>query len=148
MTAPAFTLRPATTGDYDFVYEVKKAALGSYIEAIWGWDEDEQRGYHQREFKPHALEIVLAEGVPAGYFSVRRGPDAVHLNAICLLPAFQGRGLGSALLQTLVDESKARHVPLRLQVFQANPARRWYERLGFTVTGETDTHFLMERPPP
>jgi ribosomal protein S18 acetylase RimI-like enzyme len=30
-----------------------------------------------------------------------------------------------------------------LQVLKVNPARRLYERLGFRVTGETPTHFLM-----
>ena len=31
-----------------------------------------------------------------------------------------------------------------LQVFKSNPAKYLYERLGFTVYGETETHYQME----
>ena len=34
---------------------------------------------------------------------------------------------------------------MRLRVLQANPVRRLYERHGFAVVGETDSHFLMRR---
>jgi hypothetical protein len=33
-------------------------------------------------------------------------------------------------------------------VLKANLARRLYERLGFVVVGETETHHLMEARPP
>jgi len=39
-----------------------------------------------------------------------------------------------------------RWLPVRLRVFRVNPARRFYERLGFVTTGETETHVLMEHP--
>ena len=37
-------------------------------------------------------------------------------------------------------------MPVELQVLKVNPARRLYGRLGFQVTGETETHYLMQRP--
>ncbi len=43
-------------------------------------------------------------------------------------------------------DADLRRLPVRLQVIKGNPARNLYERLGFTVTGETDTHLLMLRP--
>jgi hypothetical protein len=36
-------LRAATPGDSEFCYQLHKAAMGGYITAIWGWDEQEQR---------------------------------------------------------------------------------------------------------
>ncbi len=35
----------------------------------------------------------------------------------------------------------------RLQVLKVNPSRRLYERLGFSETGATDTHIILERLP-
>ena len=32
-------LRPATPADGEFCYRLHKAAMGGYITAIWGWDE-------------------------------------------------------------------------------------------------------------
>jgi ribosomal protein S18 acetylase RimI-like enzyme len=61
-----------------------------------------------------------------------------------ILPAFRGRGLGSAIVRDLLAEAHARSVPVTLQVLKENPrARGLYERLGFAVTGETDTKHLM-----
>ena len=34
-------LRAATPGDSEFCYQLHKAAMGGYITAIWGWDEQE-----------------------------------------------------------------------------------------------------------
>ena len=31
--------RPATAGDQPFAYTVKRAALGTYVAQVWGWDE-------------------------------------------------------------------------------------------------------------
>lgn len=64
---------------------------------------------------------------------------------IQLLPEFQGHGIGTALLQRELRFADARGLPVRLQVLRENRARTLYERLGFRVCGETDTHFLMER---
>ena len=32
-------LRPATSADSEFCFQLHKAAMGEYITAIWGWDE-------------------------------------------------------------------------------------------------------------
>jgi hypothetical protein len=38
-----YQLRPATAADYDFLYQLKVAALKEYVAATWGWDEAYQR---------------------------------------------------------------------------------------------------------
>ena len=45
-------LRPATPADSEFCYQLHKAAMGDYVAAIWGWDEQVQRGLHARAFNP------------------------------------------------------------------------------------------------
>src|SRR2546429_2008425 len=44
--------RPAAPADSEFCYQLHKAAMGGYITAIWGWDEQVQRGFHSRAFNP------------------------------------------------------------------------------------------------
>jgi ribosomal protein S18 acetylase RimI-like enzyme len=60
------------------------------------------------------------------------------------LPAYQGRGIGTTLIRRLQQRARKEGVPVTLQVFKVNPARALYERLGFKVTGETDTHCRMK----
>ena len=73
--------------------------------------------------------------------------DHCFLEGIYLGAEVRGRGLGSRILRDLIDRSARAGLPLRLQVFQTNPARHLYRRLGFTVTRETATHLFMERAP-
>lgn len=47
-------LRPATSADSEFCFQLHKAAMGGYITAIWGWDEQRQRDSHARSFSPAA----------------------------------------------------------------------------------------------
>jgi len=60
--------------------------------------------------------------------------------------AFLYRLHGAALISTIIAEADARNLLVRLRVLKINPARRPYERLGFVVTDEAETHLLTLRP--
>jgi ribosomal protein S18 acetylase RimI-like enzyme len=54
------------------------------------------------------------------------------------------QGLGSQLLQCLIDEARSARVALQLTVLEVNPARRFYERYGFIVTHTISPRHHME----
>lgn len=56
----AIALRPATSVDAEFCYQLHKAAMGEYITAIWEWDEKVQRAFHERAFNPRRSQIITA----------------------------------------------------------------------------------------
>lgn len=62
------------------------------------------------------------------------------------MPAYQRRGIGAAILRDVIAEARAGGHAVALRVLKVNPARRLYERLGFAVVGESDTHYLMRTP--
>jgi ribosomal protein S18 acetylase RimI-like enzyme len=121
--------------------------MRSYVEKTWGWDEQWQADYFRDHFDPTTREIIEYDGVPIGYISVERREDLIFLGVIEIAPDHQNRGIGTQLISALCDEADGRGVPVELQVLKVNPARRLYERLGFAVIGETDTHYLMRRLP-
>jgi ribosomal protein S18 acetylase RimI-like enzyme len=46
----------------------------------------------------------------------------------------------------IISEAESLGLPVRLRVMKVNPrAKAFYERLGFTVISEIETHFTMER---
>ena len=143
MPVSDITLRPATRDDYDFLWALLVDTLRPYVEATWGWDEAYQRTRFRDHFDPARGDVVLADGVAVGVISVERREDCIFLSTIGITPAYQGRGLGTRLIQDLLDEGRAREMPVELQVLKVNPARGLYERLGFEVVGESETHWQM-----
>ena len=144
----AYTLRQATDDDRAFLYELMVATMKPYVVETWaGWDETFQVRRFTEHFDPARCQIVVVDGRDIGMISIDRGDAEIFLANVQIAPDFQGMGLGSAIIGDLLAEAHRRRVPCRLQVLKVNPARRLYERLGFAIEGETDTHFRMRALP-
>ena len=62
-------------------------------------------------------------------------PDSLYIHEIQLLPEYQGRGIGTAVVQRVIEQGASSNLPITLSVVPANPrAQSLYERLGFEVT--------------
>jgi ribosomal protein S18 acetylase RimI-like enzyme len=136
-------LRQATPDDRAFLWELQRTALRAVVEATWGWDEAFQARHFDEHFDTADRSIVRVDGADAGVLCVRVREDHLFLSNVALLPRHQGRGLGAQLVRMVLAEGERRGLPVRLQVLKANRARRLYERLGFVVCGESETHFQM-----
>lgn len=142
------TLRPSYDSDLSWVWELKKLTLRDYVEESYGeWDDEVQYDHFVRHFSPAQIQIVVAQGRDVGFLQTERFKEGIYLANIGLLPSWQRRGIGSALIRDLLAEGGAKNIPVNLQVLLANPARQLYERLGFKVYAETPTHFLMRWKP-
>ncbi|HEY1806396.1 MAG TPA: GNAT family N-acetyltransferase [Terracidiphilus sp.] len=122
------SLRAATAEDAAFALHVTEACMRVYAEQAWGsWD---RRGDLHLAFD----QVIQLAGHDIGLIGVDRRSDGWFLDKLYLLPAYQNRGIGSYLLQRLIDDARAARVELRLTVLEVNPARRLYERHGFVLT--------------
>ena len=141
-------LRQATDADSEFAYQTKKAAFRTYVEAAGGWDETEQRQLHRRRFAEQEFQVVQVSGEDVGVLVVARRLDCMKVNQLFILPDYQGRGIGEAVMKGVIADAKGHGLPIRLRVLDTNTrAAAFYRRLGFVETGETDTHITMERSP-
>lgn len=78
--------------------------------------------------------VLVADGVPVGFGTLRRHDDSVRLGWILVDPARRGEGWGRELLVRLMAESHRLYGPRRLTlgVFTHNqPAIQLYRSLGF-----------------
>jgi len=138
-------LRPATEADRDFFLRVRREAFRELVETTYGcWDEDVQRERSNGAFDRGPIQIVEKDDGPVGYLSVRREPDHDFLSGVALLASAQRRGLGTAVVLSVVEDARCRGVPLGLSVYLANPARRLYERLGFRLLRIEPPRVFME----
>jgi GNAT superfamily N-acetyltransferase len=68
-------------------------------------------------------------------------------SSIYLFPESQRRGLGSRILKHCLGLADRKGRPVKLEYLKWNPVGALYQRHGFIVVRETDSHWLMERPP-
>ncbi len=144
-------LRPATPADSEFCFQLHKAAMGDYIAAIWGWDEQVQRDFHTRAFNPHRWQIITAGGTNIGMIDIEYRPGEIYLARIELLPDHQGHGIGTRLISALIYEAGQKHQDLVLDVLSVNDrARALYQQLGMTEVarhGDNNIKITMRFPP-
>ncbi len=142
-----FTLRPATADDAEFLFALHAATMRDAVNATWGWDEAWQRDYFHAQFLPERIQMIEVSGETVGMLERVDQADECFIANVKILPAFQGSGLGTAVLRSVLASAARRQVPVRLQVLRANPdAQRLYQRLGFAVIDQTDTHVMMLLP--
>jgi ribosomal protein S18 acetylase RimI-like enzyme len=138
-----YSLRPVIEADRAWLRALHHAAMREAVEAMWGWDEQVQDELFEKGFTPENQWIVHMDGQDVGVIGVTRRPSEYFLDNIQIVPAYQGRGIGSALILELQDRADREGVPIGLQVIRSNRARKFYERLGFVVTHRSDTHYIM-----
>lgn len=142
-----YTFRKCTQTDFDFLYLLKEKCLKWYIEIIYGWDEVFQKRALQKEMDKllDYMNIIQIDNKDVGLFTFytdQNGDCCIGLFAI--LPEYQNQGIGSAILKDKLADNKKNGMRTYLKTYKQNPARLLYRRLGFTIYGETDTHYLME----
>jgi ribosomal protein S18 acetylase RimI-like enzyme len=144
----AISLRDATLDDLEWLYALHRAAMKSYVEQTWGWEEQWQVQYFRQHFDASTRQVIQHNGQDIGFIDVEERENHMLLANIEILPSYQRRGIGTFLIQDLLGKAAIRGLYVSLQVLKVSPAKALYERLGFELTGETDTHYLMKRVQP
>jgi ribosomal protein S18 acetylase RimI-like enzyme len=137
--------RAALAEDFDFLFRLHKLAMREYVEASFGpWDEAWQIAYFRRHFNPNVLQVIQHNGLDVGVLYVQERVEELFVANLEILPEYQRRGIGTAVIRKLTAAAERQSKPVALQVLKTNiAARRLYRRLGFVVTGENETHDIM-----
>jgi GNAT superfamily N-acetyltransferase len=146
-------LRVVAPEDHDFLYSVYASTRAEEMRLV-DWDAARKEAFLRmqfgaqhtfyREHYPKArYQIILHDGRQVGRLYVDRRATEIRVMDIALLPAYRGRGIGSALLNTVFAEARASGLPVTIHVERFNPALRWYEALGFGVQEDKGVYLLM-----
>jgi ribosomal protein S18 acetylase RimI-like enzyme len=90
-----------------------------------------------------AAWLRLWPGPETGYGFVDRATPEL---GIAVRPAYRGRGIGTCLLDALLDRASQRHGAVSLSVSAGNPAVRLYQRLGFEMLSRSGGSLTMLKP--
>lgn len=83
-------------------------------------------------------EVVVVDDTVVGRWQVDRNGDVWTLVDVALRHDARGRGLGTALLTSLLAEADAAGVTVELHALRGSAAEQWYLRHGFSPTDHGD----------
>ncbi|HEV2704604.1 MAG TPA: GNAT family N-acetyltransferase [Pyrinomonadaceae bacterium] len=157
-----YEIRPADASDETFLWEMLYQSI--YVEAgkepyprevlqrpevakyVRGWGRAGDLGFIAVDSKTGqpigAAWCRLLKGEEKGFAYV---DDLTPELGIALLPEYRGRGIGTALLERLLQEAKSLYPAISLSVAPHNPAMRLYRRFGFETFEIRKAHPVMKR---
>ena len=113
------------------------------MEELNVWDEQQQRASFAAQWKREEVRIISVDGKDVGWLQVADLPTEIRLQKFFVSPQFQRHGIGSEVLSNLLVTWRSTGKKIVLKVLKNNPARRLYERLGFSVAAEAGVTFRM-----
>ena len=103
-----------------------------------------QHAYYREHFPDADYKVILRNGEPVGRLYILRRDEGIRIMDITLLPEQRNRGVGTFLIQELLNEGRATGRSVRIFVENFNPSLRLFQRLGFSVIDQKDFNLLLE----
>ncbi|MFW2541888.1 GNAT family N-acetyltransferase [Primorskyibacter sp. 2E107] len=151
------TFRPTQDTDRAFLMSLY-ASTREWEFRIAQWSPEDKRDFLEQQFKTQdtayrmqflgaSFLIIEMDGQPIGRLYVDRQDDCLYIIEFTLAEGWRGRGIGTDIVKSLLNEAWGGKVPARLSVELTNPAQSLYRRLGFRPLRQTPTHLHMEWRP-
>ena len=132
--------RQATTEDKSWLMALRLKTMVPHLEKAGLFLSSEQHDFRMNEAF-ECSHILSVDDIPCGLVKFCHDNDVIELQQLQILPEFQGRGIGKAVLTRL----SALAGKVTLTVLKENPALALYRRAGFVVTGEDEYEYHMEK---
>lgn len=139
----AIMFRKAEMEEMDWAYELFKAGMQQYITETWGWNELFQRHSFQVNLPASSFIIASINNEDIGGYCIKYKPDHWHLEMLLLEPKRQRQGLGTQIMQHIMQQAGQQQLPVQLNVLKNNPAHDFYRVLGFKVYAEDVFRYKM-----
>jgi ribosomal protein S18 acetylase RimI-like enzyme len=108
-----------------------------------------QTASYRANFPNARFDVIELEHQPVGRIVVDRPGDHLHIVDQAISAPLRNRGLGSTIMQALMDEANQAGQMVRLKVAVANQgAMRLYRRLGFVPVVTEPLYIEMQWPAP
>lgn len=151
------SLRTITPADGPLVRAVYASTRDAEM-AVVPWDDAQKQQFLDMQYRAQAhhyetnnpnadYDLVLLDGEPIGRLYVDRTTEQIHLLDIALFAPFRSHGIGTALIEGLMDEARRERRPLRCHVEKFNRAWNLYKRMGFQPIADAGMYAYLEWVP-
>lgn len=150
-------LRPAERDDAELLFQIYASTREDEL-AVVPWDASTKEAflrmqftaqdtYYRATYPDTSYDLIVSGNDVLGRLYVHRGGSAWLVLDIALLPEHRGNGIGTYLLKQVIAAATLAGKPVRIHVERYNPARRLYDRLGFSQIEDQGIYLLLERQP-
>jgi GNAT superfamily N-acetyltransferase len=149
-----FRLRRVAEADRDFLFGLfVRDREQEFAHVSWSADQtrqlirmqfDAQQRHYRSRFPVAAHDLVLVNGEAGGQLYLDRQVNQFVVVDFALMPEFRRLGLGSRIMASVQADAAAGGMRITGHVHRANPAARFWQRLGFVLAEEDDLYFKME----
>ena len=147
---PNLELKPYKNGNQEeikFIYNLRKKVYQKYIEKIYGeWNEESQKKLFNKFMKENLknIELIYLKDELVGFYNGKtKDNKSFEIGNICIMPEFQNKGIGTAVLKEIVFENKEKDIVLNC--FKEDSTIGTYEKMGFEKIMETEQHYIMKK---
>lgn len=128
------------------LYEMFRGAMEGHVNASRRepWNDARERKQFFEQLSVVSVRIIRVDGEVAGFIDFRPGAKSCELHTMIVVPQWQSKGVGTAVLEHLRSEARALKQPMVLSVLKTNPrALYFFERQGFSATSSSQDHDQM-----
>jgi ribosomal protein S18 acetylase RimI-like enzyme len=148
------SLRPVVPADEPFLLKVYASTRAEEM-ALVPWTDEQRHAFVEMQFKaqlehyakafPAAThDIVLENDRPVGRLYVDRLDQEINIIDFTVLPEERNSGIGSYVMQEILEEAKRSGKTVGIYVETFNPSVAFFKRLGFLETEENGIHFRLQ----
>jgi ribosomal protein S18 acetylase RimI-like enzyme len=144
-----YRLVPASTEDETWLGELRRSVYQELFRATFGgWDEARHIRHSKECWNSAHIAIIWIDAMRVGMVQTFEEADWVEIGEIQIQPSHQNLGIGSQILTDVIERSHLLGKSVRLSTGLKNErAHKWYRRLGFRSTGQSDTHYHFSNDP-
>ncbi len=136
------SIEKAKKEDYTYYFNLFKLNFYEIIEKYCGFKPK----IFKENFNKLDNYIMKINNRRVGFYQLSIFENKMYVNEIQISPKYQGKGIGSKILNNIENEAKKIKLnSLELQVFKENKAKNLYEKFGFKTTEDKNISIIMRK---
>lgn len=141
------TFASTTHRDAEALVQIRIEAMRESLERIGRFDLRRARERFLSSFDPAFCRFILVDGVSVGFVLAKPTDDHLALEHLYIAPEHQGKGIGSAVLDSIVADADSRSIAVKVGALRDSDSNRFYQRHGFLKIEETEWDIYYVRAP-
>jgi ribosomal protein S18 acetylase RimI-like enzyme len=153
---PGVRLRPMTPEDLPFLAELYASTRERELAPVM-WTAAEkaaflsfqfhcQHQHYQQNYTDARFDVIESQAEPIGRLYLASLGEDLRIIDIALIPGAQRRGLGTRLLQAVIERARSEGKSVSIHVERDNPALALYQRLGFEQCEDRGVYLFLVHP--